>query len=164
MAMGEGAGAGVGPRRFRHRIAVRYGEVDQQGVAFNAHYLAWCDDAMERWFRATGMRPAQAQWDFMLKRAEIEWQGSATTADDVDIDVAVVRWGRTSFEVGFAGAVGGHPVFTARITYVGVGHGTKQTAPPPAEVRHALGEAVDLFGDPGKAPAEAGTAPADGAG
>ena len=25
---------------------VRYGECDQQGVVFNAHYLAWADEAM----------------------------------------------------------------------------------------------------------------------
>jgi acyl-CoA thioesterase FadM len=28
---------------------VRYGEVDMQRVVFNAHYLAYCDDAVERW-------------------------------------------------------------------------------------------------------------------
>lgn len=144
----EGAPGGA-RGRYRHRLVVRYGEVDQQQVVFNAHYLAWCDEAMERWFRHTGMRLSETGWDFMLKRAEIEWQGSATTAEDVDIDVAVVRWGRTSFDVGFRGDVAGRPVFTARITYVGVRFGTKETQPPPATVRAALGEAVDLFGTGG---------------
>jgi len=31
---------------FAHRHAVRYLEVDAQGVVFNAWYLAWFDDAM----------------------------------------------------------------------------------------------------------------------
>ena len=30
---------------------VRYGECDQQGVVFNAHYMAYCDDASDRWLR-----------------------------------------------------------------------------------------------------------------
>lgn len=132
--------------RYRHRITVRYGEVDQQGVAFNAHYLAWCDDAMERWFRSLGLRLEDGAWDFMLKRAEIEWQASATTADELDIDVAVVRWGTTSFDVGFLGSIDGRHVFWARITYVGVRLGTKDTMAPPAKIRQALGEATTLLG------------------
>ena len=66
---------------FTHRLAVRYGEVDQQGVVFNAHYLAYCDDAMETWLRAIGLDVSQHGWDFMLKKATIEWApalGSAT--------------------------------------------------------------------------------------
>ena len=31
---------------FKHSIAVRFGEVDLQAVVFNAHYLAYCDDAV----------------------------------------------------------------------------------------------------------------------
>ena len=30
---------------------VRYGECDQQGVVFNAHYLAYVDDALDQWLR-----------------------------------------------------------------------------------------------------------------
>jgi acyl-CoA thioester hydrolase len=35
---------------FRHRVRVRYGECDSQGVLFNAHYLAFADLTLtERW-------------------------------------------------------------------------------------------------------------------
>jgi acyl-CoA thioesterase FadM len=71
----------------------------------------------------------------MLKKATIEWAGTATVHDILDIDVAVARWGNTSFDVGFAGRVGDRPVFTCTITYVGVKVGTKDTMPPPAAVR-----------------------------
>lgn len=30
---------------FDFAIVPRYGEVDQQGVVFNAHYLTWFDEA-----------------------------------------------------------------------------------------------------------------------
>ena len=81
----------------------------------------------------------QFGWDFMLKKAIDRVAGvgrpSATT---LDIDVGVDRWGNTSFDVGFAGAVGERPVFTATLTYVGVavGHHASR-CPPPADGRAA---------------------------
>lgn len=126
------------PTPYRHRIRVRYGECDAQQVVFNAHYLAYCDDACEMWVRDRGARIHELGWDFMLKKATIEWAGSATIGDVLDIDVRATRWGTTSFDVTFEGAVGDRPVFTCVITYVGVRLGTTETAPPPDEVRAAL--------------------------
>ena len=124
---------------YVHRIQVRYGEVDMQRVVFNAHYLAYCDDAVERWLAARGVDVFGHGWDFMLKKATIEWAGAATVHEDLDITVAAQRWGNTSFDVGFEGAVAGRPVFSCTITYVGVRAGTRETMPPPPEVRAALG-------------------------
>jgi acyl-CoA thioester hydrolase len=123
---------------YHHEVRVRYGECDMQQVVFNANYMAYCDDAMECWFQAVGMRALDHDWDFMLKRAEIEWQSSATVTEVIDISVEVARWGTTSFDVSFAGVVGERPVFTMRITYVGVKLGTSETMPPPPEVKAAL--------------------------
>jgi acyl-CoA thioester hydrolase len=120
---------------YVHRIRVRYGEVDMQRVVFNAHYLAYCDDAVEHWLSVLGLNVFDHGWDFMLKKAVIEWDGTATVHDILEIEVAVSRWGNTSFDVGFRGSVEGRPVFTTTITYVGVKAGTKQTMPTPPEVR-----------------------------
>lgn len=126
---------------YRHHHAVRYGEVDAQRVVYNAHYLAICDDAVEAWVAALPLEEvAPATWDFMLKRATIEWQGSAGLRDVITVDVAVERWGTTSFDLGFVGTVGERPLFTAVITYVGVRPGTAEPLAPPAAVRQALGE------------------------
>ena len=124
---------------FRHTIAVRYGEVDMQRVVFNSHYLAYCDDAVETWFRGLDFSLADLGYDFMLKKAVIEWSGSATVGDVIEIDVSVERWGNTSFDVAFEGSVAGAPVFRCVITYVGVRFGTKETVAPPAAFRAALG-------------------------
>ncbi|MEA3055886.1 MAG: acyl-CoA thioester hydrolase [Actinomycetota bacterium] len=123
---------------YVHTVRVRYGECDMQRIVFNANYMAYCDDAMECWFQAVGMRALDHGWDFMLKRAVIEWQSSATVAEVIDIGVEVARWGTTSFDVSFVGTVGERPVFTMLITYVGVELGTSETMPPPAEVKAAL--------------------------
>jgi acyl-CoA thioester hydrolase len=126
-------------RPYVHRIRVRYGEVDMQRVVFNAHYLAYCDDACEMWLQSLGLNVFDHGWDFMLKKATIEWAGAATVHDVLDIAVEATRWGNTSFDVGFAGSVDGRPVFTTTITYVGVKAGTRETMPPPPEVRTLLG-------------------------
>ena len=125
---------------FRHRVRVRYGEVDMQGVAFNAHYLAWCDDALEVWFGDLGLRSANHGWDCMVVKAVVEWSAAARAGDHVDIDVAVTRWGTTSLDVGFTGTIGERALFSATVTYVGVEAGTTTPLSPPAEVRALLGE------------------------
>jgi YbgC/YbaW family acyl-CoA thioester hydrolase len=123
---------------YTHQIRVRYGEVDMQQVVFNAHYLAYCDDAVERWLAALDLNVFDHGWDFMLKKAVIDWQGAATVHEVIDIAVAVRRWGNTSFDVGFTGAVGERPVFDCTVTYVGVKAGTRETMPPPPEVKARL--------------------------
>jgi acyl-CoA thioester hydrolase len=124
--------------RWVHRIRVRYGEVDMQRVVFNAHYLAYCDDATEAWLAALGVNVLDHGWDFMLKKATIEWDGTATVHELVDISVGVDRWGDTSFDVGFAGRVGSRPVFSAVITYVGVAAGTRSKMAIPPHLRTVL--------------------------
>lgn len=126
------------PTPYRHSIRVRYGECDMQGVVFNAHYLAYCDDASVGWLEASGVRIHDLGWDFMLKKATIEWSSPATALEVLDIDVHASRWGTTSFDVTYEGSVDGRPVFTCVITYVGVRLGTSETMPPPDDVRAAL--------------------------
>ena len=123
---------------YVHSVRVRYGECDMQQVVFNANYMAYCDDAMECWFQAVGMRMLDHGWDFMLKKATIEWQSAATVSDVIDIGVEVARWGTTSFDVSFTGTVRERPVFTMLVTYVGVKHGTTETSPPPEDVKRLL--------------------------
>jgi acyl-CoA thioester hydrolase len=124
---------------LHHEIAIRYGEVDLQRVVFNAHYLAYIDDAMDHWMRELDADFESLGWDFMLKRAELEWHGSAGLNDVLSIDGTVARWGTTSYDVSFRLTVAGRPVVSALITYVGVVAGTATPAPPPDQVRTHLG-------------------------
>ncbi len=132
------AGGGA-PWPHRERIKVRYQEVDLQNVVFNAHYLGWCDIATASWFGdAIGWTGLGDGVDWMLVKVVMEWQGSATYGDTVDLDCGIARWGTTSFDVDFRGTVEHRPVFTARITYVCVTPGTKATTPVPDTMRSAL--------------------------
>ena len=127
------------PWPFRERIKVRYQEVDLQNVVFNAHYLGWCDIASAAWMSETvGWTGVGDDIDWMLVKAQLEWQGSATYGDTVDVDCGIARWGTSSFDIAYRGTVDGRPVFTALITYVSVVPGTKESTPAPARMRTAL--------------------------
>ena len=129
---------------FRHTIAVRFGEVDQQKVVFNAHYLAYIDDTLETWLRPIRAQALDAGWDMMLKKATIEWQGSLGSGDFLDIDASIARWNRTSWEAAFTGTCAGRPVFSARVVYVSVEVGVGAPMETPREVREFMGEATEV--------------------
>lgn len=130
---------------FRHQIRVRYGECDQQGVAFNAHYMAWMDDATEVWIR--GLIPGgdyrELGWEWMVVRATVAWQSSARNADILDIEVGIVRYGKSSFDFGFRGSIEGRAVFTGRTVCVSVTPVELRKMETPARVRALLGEPLD---------------------
>ena len=125
---------------FHHQHRVRYGECDMQQVVFNAHYLAFCDDAVDTWFRVAlpGGFEKKLDWEFMLKKAVIEWQSPARLLEVIDMDVSIGRWGNTSFDVRIVGTVKDRSVFTATITYVGVALGTVDPLPTPDAIKTAL--------------------------
>jgi len=125
---------------FHHEIPIRYGEVDLQRVVFNAHYLAYVDDAVDHWMRELDRAFESLGWDFMVKRAELTWHGSAGLGDLLEIDSAVTRWGTTSFDIEHRLHVAGRDVVSVITTYVGVEAGTSTPAPPPPAVRRHLGE------------------------
>ena len=122
---------------YVHHVRIRYGEVDMQRVVFNAHYLAYCDDAADLWFRSIGALLEGGDWDVMVKKATITWDGGAKVHDDLAIAVSVSRWGNTSFDVRFDGTVDGDAVFTADLTYVAVRTGTLETVRVPDPFRQA---------------------------
>jgi acyl-CoA thioester hydrolase len=82
-----------------HRLRVRYGECDRQGVVFNANYLAYFDHVITELWRA-----AFGGYDVMLERgvdivvgeARVRFRSAARFDDELDISVAVSRLGETS--------------------------------------------------------------------
>src|SRR5438477_9754106 len=89
---------------FEHPVAVRYLEVDQQGVVFNMWYLAYFDDAMTAYLAHLG-HPYDAMlasgYDAQLVHTEIDWQGGVGFGDEVRIEVTTEKVGTTSFTLGF---------------------------------------------------------------
>lgn len=111
------------PERFIHPITVRYLEVDQQGVVFNAWYLAWFDDAMTAYLADRGVpygTMLERGVDVMLVHTEIDWRDGVRWEDDVAIQVACARIGRTSFTLDFEVRRDGRAVVEGRTVYVTV--------------------------------------------
>ena len=119
-------------------IKIRYGEVDRQGVVFNAHYLAYLDDVVDSWLREFEGDFESLGWDLMLKNAYLEWHGPAGIGEVLKVDAHVSRLGNTSFDVSFDVKVEDRLVLTAKIVYVGVRTGTTETLEAPAQIRGHL--------------------------
>lgn len=124
------------PGPFTHRVAVRYLEVDQQGVVFNMWYLAYFDDAMTAFLADGGVPYDELQaagYDVQLVHTELDWQGSLLWGDEALVDVGVARLGRTSFTLQFTvRTADGSPVATASTVYVVIamdGSGKREVPP-----------------------------------
>jgi acyl-CoA thioester hydrolase len=124
---------------FTHHLRVRYAEVDAQGVVFNAHWLTYFDDACTRFMDDLGFREIWVtDFDAMLVKAVVEWQGSAGFDEVVDITVTPTRLGTKSFDLTYEASVGGRPACRATITYVSVTPGQNTSVEIPPAVRAVL--------------------------
>jgi len=126
---------------FVHRRRPTYAEVDQQGVVFHGHWLAYFDDAMTRFCDHLGFPPKEvffSTFDVMVVKATLDWQGPTGFDDEIDIAVVPVRLGTKSFDLEYRAAVGGRPVCTGSITYVSVRPGSGESVPIPDDVRAAF--------------------------
>jgi acyl-CoA thioester hydrolase len=118
---------------------VRYAECDQQGVVFNAHYLAYADEAM-----IAVMAERGTPYDDLFARgldtavvaSELSWVAPARWGDVVQVDGEVERVGRTSFTVAFTISVEDRPCCRVRTSYV-LTDLERQPTPVPDDLRAA---------------------------
>ena len=127
---------------FTHRIDVRYGECDQQGVVFNANYLAYVDDALDHWLRSQDQPPGSQDWDLMVKSAQLVWHDGARWPDRLDVACGVSRWGRTSFDVTYRLRAGDRAIVDVLLVYVVIATGTTTPIPMSDDARARFGELV----------------------
>ena len=100
---------------------VRYAECDQQGVVFNAHYLAYADEAVDHVLRQHGVAYTDLMargLDTSVVASELQWSSPARWGDVVDEDGVIERVGRTSFVVAMSISVGDRLCCRVRTTYV----------------------------------------------
>jgi acyl-CoA thioester hydrolase len=112
-----------------------------QGVVFNAHWLTYFDEASTRFFAAILDAPAPTvfrEFDVMVVRAVLDWEGPAHFEDDVAIVVQATRIGTASFDLTYTATVHGRGACVGTITYVSVAPGTRDSTPIPAGIRASL--------------------------
>ena len=129
------------PRVFRHRIRVRYGECDPQGVVFNANYLAYFDLVLtEFWREAAGGYSAMvdAGTDMVVAESRILFRSPAAFDDEVDFELRVARLGTTALECKIDATVDGRAIVEGAMRHVFIDPVTKEKRPMPDEIRAAL--------------------------
>lgn len=86
--------------RFLDRLRVRWAEVDMQKIVFNGHYLMYFDTAVAGYWRACALpyheTMAVLQGDLFVRKATVEYHGSARYDDLCEVGLRIGRFGRSS--------------------------------------------------------------------
>jgi acyl-CoA thioester hydrolase len=125
------------------RLRVRWAEVDMQKVVFNGHYLTYIDTAVADYWREIGL-PYPAGYveryanDLFLRKATVEYLGSARYDDPLEVCSRVAKLGRTSMTFHFEIYRGEAPLVTAELVYVNADPATMKAAPLPEDLRSRI--------------------------
>jgi YbgC/YbaW family acyl-CoA thioester hydrolase len=128
--------------RFFYPLRVRWAEVDMQKIVFNAHYLMYFDTAIAEYWRALALPYEEAMHqmggDLYVKKASLQYEGSARFDDQLNIGLKCVRIGRSSIE--FAGAVfrADSLLVKGELIYVFADPSTQVSQPVPDVLRELL--------------------------
>jgi len=131
-----------------HRLRVRWAEVDMQKIVFNGHYLTYIDTAIAEYWREIGLPYPHGYVerygnDVYLRKATVEYLGSARYDDELTVYCRVAKLGNSSmtfvFEIHKEGAAApASPLVTAELVYVNADPKTMRPAPLPDEVRDKI--------------------------
>jgi YbgC/YbaW family acyl-CoA thioester hydrolase len=124
------------------RLRVRWAEVDMQKIVFNGHYLTYIDTAIAEYWRDIGL-PYPAGYveryanDVYLRKATVEYLGSARYDDMLTICCRVAKLGGSSMTFAFEiyREAEERPLVTAELVYVNADPATMKAAPLPEELR-----------------------------
>ena len=88
---------------FRHRLRVRWAEVDAQQVVFNGHYLTYLDVAISEYWRAVGLPYPDAfvhqGGDIFVRQHELAYNAPARLDDWLDVGLRCERIGNSSITI-----------------------------------------------------------------
>ncbi len=123
------------------RLRVRWAEVDMQKIVFNGHYLTYIDTAIAEYWRGIGLPYPQGYVehygsDIFLRKATLDYLGSARYDDLLEVCCRVARLGRSSMTFAFEiyRESEDAPLVTAELVYVNADSSMK-AAPLPEELR-----------------------------
>jgi len=129
------------PEPFVHRLRVRYGECDAQGVVFNAHYVMYFDVALtELWREAIGPYTAMIEsgTDMVVAEAGVRYLAPAGFDDELEVGVEVTRLGTTGMTTRMTVRHDELVVVEGEMRHVFIDPATKLKKPIPDDVRRGL--------------------------
>jgi YbgC/YbaW family acyl-CoA thioester hydrolase len=128
--------------RFFDRLRVRWAEVDMQKIVFNGHYLMYFDTAVAGYWRALAMpyheTMAQLGGDLYVRKATVEYLGSARYDDQLEIGLRCARVGNSSILFEAAAFRGDAVLVTGELVYVFANPATQTSLPVPQPLRDAF--------------------------
>jgi YbgC/YbaW family acyl-CoA thioester hydrolase len=128
--------------RFSHPLRVRWAEVDMQKIVFNAHYLMYCDTAITEYWRTLALpyeeALAELGGELFVKKASLEYHGSAHCDDQLDLALKCSRMGNSSMEFSAAIFRGEELLVSAGIVYVFADAATRRSRPVPDGLRKMI--------------------------
>lgn len=128
--------------RFRHRLRVRWSEVDRQGIVFNGHYLTYFDVGITEYWRAAGIRYPEdivaGGSDLFAVKATVEYHAPALYDDEIDVAVRATRLGRSSLVFAMALFRGTQRITSGELVYVNADPVERRAVPLPADLRATL--------------------------
>ena len=136
--------------RFSHALRVRWVEVDMQKIVFNGHYLMYFDTAISDYWRALAMPYEEGMQllggDLYVRKATVEYHGSARFDDRLDVALRCVRIGNSSLT--FSGAIfrGDDLLVSCELIYVFADPASQTSKPAPQGLRDLL-ERFEAGGD-----------------
>ncbi|MGI9498655.1 MAG: acyl-CoA thioesterase [Geminicoccaceae bacterium] len=94
------------PDLFRYSLKVRYSEIDQQGIVYNAHYLTYFDIGVHEFFHSlpydyTAIAKGTGQ-DFNMVKGLVEYRRPLRLDETFAVEVDVRRVGRSSLTFALA--------------------------------------------------------------
>jgi acyl-CoA thioester hydrolase len=129
---------------FVHRLRVRFGECDPQGVVFNANYLLYLDVAFtELWRERLGgyAEMIGRGIDVMLVQSNLSYRRAARADDLIDVRLRVAALGTTSVTMEAAVERDGETLVEATLVHVFVDAVSLEKTAIPADVRALLAPA-----------------------
>jgi YbgC/YbaW family acyl-CoA thioester hydrolase len=124
------------------QLRVRWSEVDMQKIVFNGHYFTYLDSAIAEYWREIGLPYPQGYVeryanDVYLRKATLEYLGSARYDDVLAVCCRVAKLGRSSMTFHFEiyRERDEAPLVTAELVYVNADPATMKAAPLPQDLR-----------------------------
>lgn len=128
--------------RFLDRLRVRWAEVDMQKIVFNGHYLMYFDTAVAGYWRALALpyhdTMEQLQGDLYVRKATLEYVGSARYDDQLEVGIRCARLGKSSLVFGAAVFRGEQRLVHGDLVYVFADPATQTSRPVPEPLRDVL--------------------------
>jgi len=123
-------------------LRVRWAEVDMQKIVFNGHYLTYIDSAIAEYWREIGLPYPHGYVerygsDIYLRKATVDYLGSAGYDDVLTVCCRVARLGRSSMTFHFEIYRERELLITAELVYVNA-DAQKRAAPLPDDVRERV--------------------------